>query len=53
MRGECFFMDDKVFELMEKMYADFSKRFDIIDDKLDKKADKTDIVRIENVHGKK
>lgn len=46
-------MEDKIFELMEKMYSDINKRFDILESKLDKKADKTDIVRMENDHGKK
>ncbi|NLM26704.1 MAG: hypothetical protein GX211_00815 [Clostridiaceae bacterium] len=46
-------MEDKTFELIEKMYADINKRFDVLEEKIDKKADKTDIIRIENVHGKK
>ncbi|MDI9481771.1 MAG: hypothetical protein QM315_01115 [Bacillota bacterium] len=46
-------MEDKTFELMEKMYAEINKRFDVLEEKIDKKADKTDIIRIENVHGKK
>ena len=46
-------MDDKTFELLEKMYSDFNKRFDTLEVKINQKADKTDIVRIENEHGKK
>lgn len=41
-------MEDKIFEFMEKMYSDLSKRLDGIDGKLDKKSDKNDIVRMEN-----
>ena len=46
-------MEDKTFKLMEKMYFDINKRFDALEAKIDLKADKTDIVRIENDHGKK
>jgi len=38
----------KVFVLMEKMYSEMTIQFKEINRKLDKKADKTDIVRIEN-----
>lgn len=41
-------MDDKVFELLEKMYADLSGKLDEVNKKLDQKADKNDIVRLEN-----
>ena len=48
-------MEDKMFELMTKMYSDITSRLDKMDDKissidkkLDSKADKTDIVHIEN-----
>jgi tetrahydromethanopterin S-methyltransferase subunit G len=41
-------MEDKVFELMSKMYSDITARLDSIENKLDSKADKTDIVHIEN-----
>ncbi len=41
-------MEDKMFEFMTKMYAEMTNRFDAIDKKLDSKADKNDIVRIEN-----
>ena len=54
-------MEDKIFDLMGKMYTEMNSRFgemnskfgeinsrfDEINIKLDKKADKTDIVRIE------
>jgi hypothetical protein len=38
-------VEDKTFELMEKMYAEINKRFDVLEEKIDKKADKTDIIR--------
>jgi len=46
-------VDDKIFELLEKMYSGINKRFDALEVKIDQKADKTDIVRIENEHGHK
>lgn len=46
-------MEDKIFELLEKMYADIKGELNDIKTELSKKADKTDIVRIENEHGKK
>lgn len=46
-------MEDKTFELLEKMYFDINKRFDELEAKIDRKADKTDIVRLENEHGQK
>lgn len=59
--------EEKILSLMEKMYVEFTdrfekmderfdnmdERFDKMDEKLDQKADKTDIIRIENDHGKK
>jgi predicted nucleic acid-binding Zn-ribbon protein len=48
-------MEGKMFELMTKMYSDLTTRLDKMDDKissidkkLDSKADKSDIVHIEN-----
>lgn len=41
-------MDDKVFELMEKMYSEMTTQFKEVGRKLDKKADKNDIVIMEN-----
>ncbi len=41
-------MEDKLFELMTKMYSDITDRLDSIDNKLDEKSDKNDIVRIED-----
>ena len=46
-------MEDKTFVLLEKMYFDINKRLDTIEFKLDQKADKTDIVCLENEHGQK
>jgi len=46
-------VEDKIFELLEKMYADIKGELNDIKTELSKKADKTDIVRIENEHGKK
>ncbi len=54
-------VEEKIFELLEKMYIDFSKKFEKIDErfekiddrfesiekKLDQKADKQDIARLE------
>lgn len=37
-------MDDKIFELLEKMYSDIKKRFDAVDGH---------IIRLENEHGHK
>lgn len=51
-------MEDKIFDLMTKMYSEFSEfrkesndRFDKIDKRLDT-VEKT-IIKIENVHGEK
>ena len=41
-------MEDKSFDLLTKMYSEITERLNQIDQKLDKKSDKTDIVRIEN-----
>ena len=41
-------MEDKVFDLMEKMYAEMKQQFELVNKKLDEKADKTDIVKLEN-----
>lgn len=41
-------MEDKVFDLIEKMYAEMKQQFNEVNQKLDKKADKSDIVRLEN-----
>ena len=41
-------MEEKMFEMMTKMYSDIASRLDIISEKLDKKAGKSDIVRLEN-----
>ena len=48
-------MDDKMFDLMTKMYSEMTekfkeidKRFDTIEKKLDEKADRHDIVRLED-----
>ena len=53
--GICFKvgMEDKTFELLTKMYSEFADFRKEVNDKLDKKADKSDIVRMENDHGKK
>ncbi len=41
-------MEDKMFELITKMYSEITTKLEIMDKKLDNKADKQDIVRIEN-----
>lgn len=41
-------MENKVFDLMEKMYAEMKQQFEFVNKKLDEKADKTDIVKLEN-----
>jgi len=46
-------VEDKIFELLEKMYVDIKGELNDIKTELSKKADKTDIVRIENEHGQK
>jgi regulator of replication initiation timing len=46
-------VEDKIFELMEKMYSDLKGELTGIKQILERKADKTDIVRLENEHGQK
>lgn len=51
-------MEDKNFELLTKMYGEFSSRFDKIETdiqglKTDVQDLKTDVLRIENEHGRK
>jgi tetrahydromethanopterin S-methyltransferase subunit G len=48
-------VEDKVFDLLEKMYVEMkqqfevvNKNFELVNKKLDEKVDKTDIVKIEN-----
>lgn len=41
-------MEDKVFDLLEKMYAEMKQQFEIVNKKLDEKADKTYIVKLQN-----
>lgn len=41
-------MDEKSFELLTKMYSEMTEQFIIINRKLDEKADKSDIIRLEN-----
>ncbi|MGI6585144.1 MAG: hypothetical protein ACOX3L_04235 [Lutisporaceae bacterium] len=41
-------MEDEVFELLTKMYSEMTEQFKEVKSKLDKKADKSDIVRMEN-----
>ena len=41
-------MEDKSFELLTKMYSDMTEKLYEINVKLDKKSDKSDIVRLEN-----
>jgi len=51
-------VEDKTFELLEKMYIEFSSRFDKVENRLDKVENRLDkveghITRIENEHGQK
>lgn len=51
-------MEDKTFDLLEKMYAEFSSRFDKVENRFDKVENRLDkveghITRIEMEHGKK
>jgi len=46
-------LEDKIFELLEKMYVDIKGELNDIKAELSRKADKTDIARIENDHGQK
>lgn len=41
-------MEDKTFELLTKMYSEMAEQFKGINKKLDEKADKSDIIRLEN-----
>ncbi|HWR60586.1 MAG TPA: hypothetical protein VN580_03195, partial [Clostridia bacterium] len=41
-------LEDKVFELLTKMYSEMTGRFETLENKLDEKTDKSDIVRLEN-----
>ncbi len=41
-------MEDKTFELLTQMYSEMKQQFEEVNRKLDEKADKTDIVRLEN-----
>jgi len=41
-------VEDKIFDLMSKMYSEFTDFRKEVNGKLDQKADKTDIVRLEN-----
>lgn len=41
-------MEDSTFELLTKMYSEMNKQFGELNNKLDKKADKSDIARFEN-----
>jgi hypothetical protein len=42
------FIEDKVFELLTEMYSKMTEQFKEVNGKLDKKADKSDIIRLEN-----
>lgn len=42
------YLEDKVFELLTKMYSETTEQFKEVKRKLDEKADKSDIVRMEN-----
>jgi len=41
-------VEDKIFDLITKMYSEFNEFRKEVNFKLDQKADKTDIVRLEN-----
>lgn len=41
-------VEDKTFELLTQMYSEMKQQFEEVNRKLDEKADKTDIVRLEN-----
>ncbi|NLL07235.1 MAG: hypothetical protein GX270_15970 [Clostridiaceae bacterium] len=41
-------MEDKSFELLTKMYSEMTEQFKEVNKKLDEKADKNDIIRLEN-----
>ena len=42
------YMEDKVFKLLTKMYSEMTEQFKVVKSKLDEKADKSDIVRMQN-----
>lgn len=46
-------MDDKMLELLTQIYNDMKKGFDDVKKELDKKADKSDIARLEYDNDKK
>jgi len=46
-------MEDKTFELLTRMYSEINEQLNQINKKLDTKADKSDIIRMENDHGHK
>ena len=41
------------FDAVNEKFDEVNKRFDTLEAKIDQKADKTDIVRLENEHGQK
>ena len=40
-------MEDKILDLMAKMYEDLSSKLDSIEKKIDNKADKADVLKLE------
>lgn len=48
---ECLVVEDKIFDLITKLYSDINIKLDRITQKLDDKADKLDIVRLEDKFG--
>jgi len=46
-------MDDKAFELLTKLYSEFTDFRKEVNTKLDNKSDKSDIARLEYEHGEK
>lgn len=46
-------MEDKLYGLVEKLYIEMQKGFKEVNERLDQKADKADIARLENQHGAK
>lgn len=46
-------MEDKVFELMTKIFSEITDKLEKIDKKLDSKADKMDIVHMRNNTGQR
>lgn len=41
-------LEDKIFEMLTKMYAEMTEQFKKLERKIDEKADKSDIIRLEN-----